>query len=103
MSQNEIHPQLFAVGVIQRRPLALLVRLPLDALIVGVQIGVVRVLHQACDFQKRAIKNEANRNVGNVCGCVFICVTGEGSVKAAEREVEEARKGRKMPAYLVLA
>lgn len=102
MCQNEIHPQLFAVGVIQGCPLALLVRLPLDALIVGVQINVVGVLHQACDRQKGSDQNEANQNVGNVCGCVFICIRGEGSVKAWEREVVEARKRRKMPAYLVL-
>lgn len=51
---------------------------------------------------KRSNQNEANRNVGNVCSCVFICITDDGSVKAGEREVEEARKRRKMPAYLVL-
>lgn len=56
MCQNEIHPQLFAVCVIQQRPLALLVRLPLDALVVGVQVAVVWVLHQACDRQKGAVK-----------------------------------------------
>lgn len=45
---SEFHPQLFAVCVVQRRPLVLLVRLPLDALVVGVQVAVVGVLHQTC-------------------------------------------------------
>lgn len=45
MLNFKFNPQLFAVDIVQRRPLVLLVRLPLNALIVGVQVGVVSILH----------------------------------------------------------
>lgn len=76
--------------------------MPLDALIVWVQVGVVRVLHQTCDSQTAAIKMGRVKMLEMSVSCVFVCTTGKGWVKAGEREVEEARKGRKMPAYLVL-
>lgn len=45
------YSQLFVVGIVQSRPLVLLVRLPLDRLVVGIQVGAVQtvvILNQAC-------------------------------------------------------
>lgn len=54
------YSQLLVVGIVQSCPLVLLVRLPLDGLEVGIQVGAVQaviILNQACGEQLKWIKS----------------------------------------------